>query len=194
MVKSVAELPFEHLLQSVREGSDEAAAELVRRYGPWMRKVVANKLPQELRRQFDSSDFTQTAWSSIFANRSEFGRFHSPHEFLRYAAKLAHNKVAIEARRRLFGKAHDMRQERTFSDVRVDIDLEPCLQTPTPSQEAMAGERWSGMIANQSPDYRSVLELRREGRTFGEIAEHLSLSESHVRRLYRKALFRESHG
>lgn len=193
-MQSAEEIPFERLLHSVSEGSEEAAAELVRRYGPWMRKVVANKLPQELRRQFDSSDFTQTAWSSIFAQRSEFGRFRTPNEFLRYAAKLARNKVAIEARRRLFGKAYDVRQEPAFSDAAIDIELKPSLKTPTPSQEAMAGERWNEMVANQSPDYKSVLALRREGHTFCEIADRLSLSESHVRRLYRKALFRESHG
>lgn len=182
------------LLQRIQAGSDEAADELVRRYGAWMRQVVASRIPKPLRRHFDSADFTQNAWASVFAMRHDFHRFRSSREFLAYVARLARNKVGIEARKRLASQGFDIQREPTFTDLAVNGDALLEHRGATPSQEAVASERWRQMLEDQPDNYRAVLTLRREGRTFPEIARELSLSECQVRRLYQRALYRENHG
>ena len=68
---------FALLMQSVREGSQEAARTLFERYGPHIRRVVRRKLHQKLRPQFDSVDFVQDVWASFFAQQGRQASFES---------------------------------------------------------------------------------------------------------------------
>ena len=58
---------FRALMQRLREGSDEAAWQLVEQYGEPIRRAVRRALSARLRPQFDSLDFVQLVWSSFFA-------------------------------------------------------------------------------------------------------------------------------
>ncbi|MCA9151905.1 MAG: hypothetical protein KDA92_21530, partial [Planctomycetales bacterium] len=57
------ELTFSHLLEQVRQGSDEAAWDLVETYGPHVLRTIRRTLSREIRGKFDSDDFAQAVWA-----------------------------------------------------------------------------------------------------------------------------------
>jgi len=60
-------LGFSLLLEQARAGSDSAARELIERFGPFILRVIRNRLDPRLRSIFDSADFSQAVWASFFA-------------------------------------------------------------------------------------------------------------------------------
>ncbi len=66
---------FQDLIRRVRSGDDDAAAELVRRYEPAIRRVVRLRLTDaRLRRVFDSMDVCQSVLGSFFV-RAAMGQY-----------------------------------------------------------------------------------------------------------------------
>ena len=57
---------FPSLMQQISMGSEDAAWELVERYGELIRRAVRRVLNKKLRSKFDSLDFVQLVWSSFF--------------------------------------------------------------------------------------------------------------------------------
>ncbi|MCO6456904.1 MAG: sigma-70 family RNA polymerase sigma factor [Pirellulaceae bacterium] len=177
---------FERLIAEVRNGSQDAAWNLIEQYSPKIFRVVRRKLPDVLRQKFDSQDFVQAAWASVFAHRSRLDRLASPEEFIAFMAAVASNKVGVEVRRRLASKKYDVRRERSLADSASENSDLKRASDPTPSQVAVARERWSQIMAEQPQHYRQIIELRYAGVTFREIAEQLGYDESTVRRAVRK--------
>ena len=80
---------FCNLMRRLGEGSQEAAWELVDRYGEDIRRTVRRVLCIKLRPKFDSLDFVQLVWNSFFRARANFDRFHRPEELAAYLAAMA---------------------------------------------------------------------------------------------------------
>ena len=53
---------FRSLICHVREGSEDAAWDLVEQYGEAIRRAVRRALNERLRSKFDSLDFVQLVW------------------------------------------------------------------------------------------------------------------------------------
>src|SRR4051794_8225604 len=90
---------FGDLLGRVRAGDDAAAAELVRRYEPELRRAVRVRLrDQRLRRVLDSLDVCQSVLASFFV-RAALGQYEldTPDQLLRLLATMARNKVVNQA-------------------------------------------------------------------------------------------------
>jgi DNA-directed RNA polymerase specialized sigma24 family protein len=101
--------PFLLLIQRVRAGDQEAAAELVRQYELAIRRAVRFQLrDSRLRRALDSMDVCQSVLGSFFA-RAALGQFEidKPEQVLRLLITMARNKLATQAR-----KPHIRRQEQ----------------------------------------------------------------------------------
>ena len=92
---------FTSLIRRVREGSEDAAWELVDQYGEAIRRAVRRALNERLRSKFDSLDFVQIVWNSLFRVRDKLDRFDRPEELTAYLVTMARNKVGMEVRRRL---------------------------------------------------------------------------------------------
>jgi hypothetical protein len=90
----------------VRVGSQQAVGDLLADYGDLVLRVVRRRLPQTLRRLFDSHDFAQVVWGSIFRHRSRLNRFNTADEFVAFVATVAANKVRMEALHALSGARH----------------------------------------------------------------------------------------
>lgn len=173
---------FSRLLADVREGSEQAAWDLLARYGDFVFRVVRQRLPEDLRRVFDSQDFVQVAWASIFRHRSRLSRFETPGEFVAFLAAVAANKVRLEIRRRLRQQKHTMNRDRP-----LDSSALYCAATQaTPSQVAIARENWFRLLAEQPAHYRQIIRLRYLGYSFRDIAAQVDLDEGSVRRILRK--------
>ena len=71
----MTETPFPELVAQLRKGDNEAAAELVQRYGPVIRLEVRMALrDSRLRRAFDESDVCQSVLASFFV-RAAAGQY-----------------------------------------------------------------------------------------------------------------------
>src|SRR5215469_1379039 len=109
---------YAEFIRRIRQGDEQAAMELVRRYEPEIRLEVRAWLRMRnpaLRRVFDSMDICQSVLASFFA-RAAVGDFDldEPTQLIRLLVGMARNKVAEQAR-------HHQRQRR---DIRRVGDLE----------------------------------------------------------------------
>ncbi len=181
---------FERTVDRIREGSQEAAWELVEQFSPYILRIVRRRLPERLRKKFDSQDFVQAVWASVFTNRSQLTRFHRSEEFVAFVAAVASNKVGMEIRRRFLRQKYNVNLERSLDKITTDQGNEFESRQPRPSQVAVARERWFQMLADQPDHYRQFIEMRYTGATFKEIADELGYQESTVRRAIKK-IFRE---
>lgn len=177
----MAENAFAELMQRVCAGSDEAARELVDRYGQHILRVVRRGLNRQLRAKFDSVDFVQAVWMSFFEDRSQLEGFEQPEQLAAYLGTLARNKVVQEFRRRLQTHKYNVSREHPLDEPR-GAEVPPGKQ-PTPSQVAIVKESWDRMMEGQPSHYREIIRLRSEGATFREIAEIVQVNEKTCRRL-----------
>ncbi len=172
---------FSELMARVRDGSQEAAAELVAQYGEMVFNAVRKLFPQGLRRAFDSEDLVQVAWRSVFRHLSRLGRFETPAEFAAFLDTLATNKVRLEVRRRYGQKKHNVNRE---CPIGSQLDRFPD-GGPTPSQMAIVQERWVQLYECQPARFQEVIRLKLKGHSPKEIASQVGLHEGSVRRILR---------
>ena len=177
---------FADLIESARLGDQAAVAVLLGRFEPEVRTMVRARLPRALRDQTDSMDIVQDIWASVFTGKpDDAGKFADAGQFRGFLAGVARNKVNQEHRRRTRTKKYNLaREERLY--VRKgerEIPREVPALDPTPSEEVQAGDRFGQLIQGRTAEEVEVIELRREGLTFDEIARRLGTSERSVRRV-----------
>ncbi len=174
---------FHILLERVRQGSEEAAWELIDVYAPHIFRAVRRKLNVRMRPKFDSADFVQAVWASFFTSRSQIIDFRQPEELIGFLVVMAHNKVISEVRHRMIHRRHNIRREEPLHDSTVPAPQAPTGHDPTPSQVAVARERWQRLVADQPPLYREILRLRYMGETYEQIGAKVGLHERSVRKI-----------
>ena len=180
------DVDFAALIEGVRLGDQAAVAALLGRFEPEIRTMVRVRLPRALRNQLDSMDIVQAVWTSVLAGKpDEVGKFADAGQFRGFLAGVARNKVYEEHRRRTRTKKYDLgREERLY--VRKgerDVPRDVFASDPTPSEEVQAEDRLGQLIQGRTAEEVKVVELRRQGLTFGEIAERLGMNERSVRRV-----------
>ncbi len=177
---------FSMLIERMRAGSEEAARELFRRYGPHIIRVVRRRLTKRLRSKFDSQDFAQAVWASFFAMPPEACSFEHPEALAAYLEALARNKVIDVVRQRLMTDRYNVNREKSLEgsaayEVRHLPDTEP-----RPSQLYLAEDEWERLLTAAPLHQRRILELLRDGVTPGEIAKELGVNRRTIRRLLLK--------
>ena len=183
------DVEFRELLASARAGDGESALELIDLYGPYVLRAVRRRLPPTLRAKFDSTDFVQTVWAAFFCDERDRD-FESAEELIRFLLAIVRNKLCDESRRRLGTQRYNVGREQQLDTPAVDDefvdDQEGAidLRQARPSQIAQARERWVGLLAQQPPLYRRIMELRCQGATFVEIAQQLQIHERTARRVF----------
>ena len=173
---------FAELMERVHDGSQDAAWQLLEKYGPHVKRYVRRSLNQEMRSKFDSLDFAQVVWASFFREPHRFRQLDSPAALLAYLASLARNKVVNEVRRRMMSDKNDLNREIGFCELEEDMNVRCPNADPSPSSVAIARERWHQLVDNQPESVRRIVELRFMGATFPEIAEQLNIDERTARR------------
>jgi RNA polymerase sigma factor (sigma-70 family) len=179
---------FRELIDRVREGSEDAAWELVDQYGEAIRRAVRRALNERLRSKFDSLDFVQIVWNSLFRVRDKLDRFDRPEELTAYLIGMARNKVGMEVRRRLMTEKHGVTQEESLQQLQARGDVDIPSRQPAPVDVAIARERWDRLLDGQPQHYRQIIQLRLQGHTYDSIAEAVHLDECTVRRFLKKLL------
>jgi RNA polymerase sigma-70 factor (ECF subfamily) len=179
------ELPFQALLQCVRAGDDAAAAELVCRYEPVLRRIVyVRLLAARLRGRVDTSDICQSVLASFFV-RVSLGQYelNSPEDLLKLLATMARNKVIDQARRR---------ELEGDQEVRVPVAEVPEMALASaeasPSQQITLRELVGEARRRLSPEERQLLELRQEGLEWTAIAARVGGKPEALRKRLSRAV------
>jgi RNA polymerase sigma factor (sigma-70 family) len=162
---------FADFVRRVRAGDEQAAAELVSRYEPLIRREVRLHLEdQRLCRILDSMDVCQSVLASFFM-RTSAGQYDltRPEQLVRLLVTMARNKVVSAAR-------HQHRQRR--DSRRAVAGGSALLATivdrgPGPSELVAGQEMLARMRRSLSPGELHLVELRNEGLAWGEIADRL---------------------
>jgi RNA polymerase sigma factor (sigma-70 family) len=174
------------LIARARAGDEIAVKDLLGRFEDEVRMVVRGRLPRALRSQFDSMDFVQAVWTSVLTKDGpDLARFDNSRRLMGYLAAVARNKVFAEHRRRTQTHKYDLKREEPLYVRRGsrDVPREFPATDPSPSQDAQAHDRLAQLLEGRSTLERQVVDLRRRGLTYDEIAERLGIHESAVRRI-----------
>lgn len=176
---------LEDLCTRMRAGSKEAAIEFIELYGPHLRRIVRARLNERLRSKFDSLDFVQMVWASFFAGAQPLKNFEGPEKLIAYLTRIAQNKVVSEYRRRLQTEKYGISQECSLEDTDPE-DAANSRRQATPSEVAIARERWARLLDGQPEVNRRVVEMRLSGATFLEISQTLEIHERTARKIVEK--------
>jgi RNA polymerase sigma-70 factor (ECF subfamily) len=181
------ELPFRTLIERVRRGDQEAAAELVRRYEPDVRRMVRLRLTDaHLRRVLDSSDICQSVMANFFV-RVAAGQFDldSPEQLVRLLTTMARNRLLNHAEREKAGRRDGRRLRAGDAALEAVAD-----RRATPSQVAAGKDLLRRACALLSDEERRLAQLRADGQGWAEIARQFRGSPEALRKRLARALER----
>jgi len=179
-------LEFAALMQRVGAGSQEAARELVERYGPHILRIVRRRLDRALRSKFDSADFVQAVWASFFALPLDRYHFDRSQALVAFLIELARNKVVEVVRQRLQTQKYNINRERSLEDARAGYAGCLVAHEPSPADVAIAREEWDRLLKEQPQHYQEILASLGSGETQREVAQRLGINERTIRRVIRK--------
>ncbi len=181
---------FAELIQRVRNGDQDAAAELVRRYEPAIRRVVRVHLRDpRLRRVLDSVDVCQSVLATFFV-RAHLGQYEldTPAHLLKLLATIARNKLTNEVMKHQADR-RDYRREEAIGA------REALMRAPysDPASQAAARELLSEVRQRLSDDERRLAERRGRGEAWADIAQSLGGTPEALRKKLARALDRVLH-
>jgi RNA polymerase sigma-70 factor (ECF subfamily) len=178
---------FARLLCQVRDGDPAAAAELVRRYEPAIRREVRLRLTNPaVRRLVDSMDVCQSVLLSFFV-RAAAGQYDltGPADLVRLLVRMARNKVISQARR---VRARPADAARAPGGAAVLDAL--AVAAPLPGDELAGRELLEAVRQRLTTEERLLAELRSQGLSWPEISERLGGSAEGRRKQLARGLDR----
>ncbi len=179
---------FAEVIRLARAGDEAATVQLLTQFETEVRTMVRIRLPRALRNQFDSMDFVQAVWTSVFtggSGDSDMAQFTDEGQFRGFLAGIARNKIFEEHRRQTRTKKYDIsREERLY--VRKgerEVPRDVAGSDPTPSENVQAGDRLGQLVQGRTKEEAEIIILRRQGLTYEEIASKIGWNERSVRRV-----------
>lgn len=158
---------FRAALRRIRAGDQQAAAELVQRYEPLIRREVRLKLEDaRLRRAFDSMDIVQSVLASFFC-RAAAGAFdlESPEHLRGLLIRMTLNKLASAARKQY----RHRRDARRITDD--DAALKAAIANEPAPGDAIADAEMLNVIRRQlTAEECTIAMLRADCYSWEEIA------------------------
>ena len=173
---------FRDVIDRICDGSDDAVWEFIDKFGPHVQRAIRQRLHQQMRSKFDSVDFVQMVWASFFTHPKRMASFRDPTQLVKYLVGMAKNKVHQESRRRLEYQAYDLKRERNLEQKNGD-DSQRLASNQTPSQMAIARERYDDLMREQTERNRQIVKMRISGKTYLEISESLGINERTARQV-----------
>jgi RNA polymerase sigma-70 factor (ECF subfamily) len=174
---------FEELIRRVRAWHQEAAAELVRRYEPAIRRAVRVRLADaRLGNLFDSMDICQSVLRSFFvrAASSQYD-LETPEQVVKLLTAMAGNKLASQARRQ-----HSLRRDNRRASPMGDAVSWLVASGDSPRAAIVVLDLQEEIRRRLAPDEWQLLELRNQGYEWAEIAAQVGgLAETLRKRLAR---------
>lgn len=178
---------FVSLIRDAQKRDPRAAAELMRRYEPAVRRAVRLRLfDARMRRIFDSVDICQSVMGNFF-DRLVQGQYplETPEQLVKLLVTMANNKLTDQVRRQQ-AQRRDARQV-VGHDVR---DNELAAPGPSPSKVIEVREMLEAVRRRMSGEERRLLELRHDGEDWADIARKLGSTPESLRKKLARALSR----
>ncbi len=179
------EAPSADLMARWRDGDQEAAEEMFRRYAERLCALARSRLSARLARHLDPEDVVQSAYRSFFTG-ARAGRYslHRSGDLWRLLSAITLHKLQRQVERHTAGKravgreCHLAEKSDLFSP-----NVEMLAREPTPEEAAALLDTLEQVFHGLEPPQRRMVELRLQGCGLDEIAVHVGRSERTVRRL-----------
>jgi RNA polymerase sigma-70 factor (ECF subfamily) len=178
---------IDELIRRVRSGDQDAAALLVKRYEPAIRRAVRFRLADAgLATLLDSMDICQSVLGSFFI-RAATGQYklETPEQLLKLLTTMARNKLISHAR-----KQHAQRRDSRRVSSRHDDQAQLMSPHQSLSKQVAVRDILQEVQRRLSPEERRMLELKNEGHNWASIASELGGSAEALRRRLSRALDR----
>jgi RNA polymerase sigma factor (sigma-70 family) len=164
-------LPFADFVERIRDGDNSAAEELVRLYGPLIRREVRLRFKDDrLKRAFDSIDVCQSVLASFFV-RAASGEYElaSQGQLVGLLVTMARNKLASRAR-----QEHRLRRD-TRRNLNSTVEALEELPDPQPSAIDILSRRelLENLRLSLTDEERRIADLRGDGLGWDEVAVRL---------------------
>jgi RNA polymerase sigma factor (sigma-70 family) len=178
----MADDTFRTLLERVRKGDQDAAATIVERYEPALKRMIRVRMvDRRLRRLHGESDIFQSVMGSFFV-RMALGQYEldDPEELLKLLAIMVRNKVADRARRK------DM--VRDSEPLDGGAALQVASPEASPSQAVELKELAEAARRLLSPDLLELVQLREDGLSWADIARRVGGTPDALRKRLARAV------
>lgn len=179
---------IEALIARMRAGDESAAWEIVERYGGHIRAIVRRRMHASLRPFVDSEDFVQSVWGSLIRIGPRLQSIDSPEQLVGLLVQMAKHKVIDEVRRRKGTQKYKLPTHGEQGQLEGATPIASGSRPPSPSQYAIARERWQAFTSAEPSRNRKMVELRLAGNTYREIAATLEVDERTVRRTFTRLI------
>lgn len=176
------------LVARYRNGDEQAAEELFRRYVGRLTALAQKRLSDRLARRVDPDDIVQSAYRSFFVHaRDGAYSFKESGDLWRLLVVITLNKLRRQVERHSAGK-RAMNHEQSFQNDGSTTALRPeaVAGEPSPDEALAVVEEVQQLMQGLTPSQCQMLELRLQGYTVDEIAAQVNRSERGVRRLLDK--------
>lgn len=163
----MADSQFGELIQKVRSGDEEAAAQLVKLYEPAIRRAVRLRMgDSRLQAAFDSMDICQSVMASFFV-RAAAGQYEidTAQELIGLLVAMARKKLAMQIRKQRAAKRDQRRQVASPNEDLLEG------QPPSPSRQLMAKELLDQVMERLTQEEQQLIHLRNQGLSWQEISD-----------------------
>jgi len=178
-------LNFRELIESLGDQEDWAVERLVERYGTHILRVVRRHLGQRMRNRFDSEDFLQAVWATLFVKPTAFDHLENEEQLKAFLTQIAFHKVIDERRANTLVQKRDIKRELPLNSAESK-NQSPAANAATPSQVMMADEELEKIQAELPEKLQWMIDCRLKGMTFHAIAEQGGVHERTVRRVFER--------
>ncbi len=178
--------PSAELMARWRNGDQEAAEVLFRRYVERLLALARSRMTSWLARRVDADDVVQSAYRTFFvgvlAGRYTARRITAM--LWRLLASITIHKVRHQVERHTAGK-RAVSRERPFESESGPVRFQGRIlaREPTPDQAAALADTLEEVFRDLEPLERRMVELRLQGSGLDEIAAGVRRSERTVRRI-----------
>jgi RNA polymerase sigma-70 factor (ECF subfamily) len=174
---------FPNLLARVRQGDDEAAAIVFRRFVDQLAAHANRHLSPAVRRRTDAEDVVQSVYRTFF-RRVRHGEFQLDHwgSLWGLLTRITVRKCAHAGRGKNRPREAQFHSADT-ADSAADMNWEALAREPSPAETAAFNDLLDSLLEPLRDAHREIVKRTLEGYTQEEIASQLGCSERTVRRV-----------
>ncbi|HEV3202776.1 MAG TPA: sigma-70 family RNA polymerase sigma factor [Gemmataceae bacterium] len=171
-----AQNEFLALVERVRQGDQEALAQLIQQYEPELRLAAHFRLGSSLRRFMDSMDLVQSVHHSLMMGlRQQKFDVTTPEKLLALAGIILKRKIALHWKRLKFQQNLDAGSDETREVDKVLAEKED------PAKLAQVRDQISFLCRTLNATERRLVELRLLGYSTAEVAREMGIAPDPLR-------------
>jgi len=175
------------LLTRFRAGDEQAAQQLFEAYVSRLLRLARSYISPKLAKRVDAEDVVQSAYRSFFVGAKD-GRFtlQRSGDLWRLLATITINKVHRQVERHVKAKFRSVEAEEEVASNSGILNPQALARDPSPEEVLAAAEELQEVMGDFAAPQCKMVELRLQGYSLDEIAQHFDCSQRTVRRVIEK--------